>query len=71
MFVSRKRGLVAAFSALVTSILAQDHSSEKSDAQITGLNHPIVCTRPFPLTHTHTPLRQIRPPNAHRIPMHP
>ena len=44
MFVLRKSGIVAAFSALVTSTLAQNHSSEQSEAQITGMNHPIVPT---------------------------
>jgi len=35
MLVLRRSGLIAVFSVLVTSVLAQDHSSEKSEAQIT------------------------------------
>lgn len=36
MFVLCARGLVAAFAALATTVLAQDHTSEQSEAQITG-----------------------------------
>ena len=36
MFVLRGSGLIAVFSVLVTSVLAQDHSSEESEAKITG-----------------------------------
>ena len=52
MFVLRKGGIVAAFASLATSILAQDHSSEQSEAQITGLNHPIVPALSLYLTPT-------------------
>ena len=42
MFVLRGNGLIAAISVLVTSVLAQDHSSEESEAKITGQTHPFV-----------------------------
>ena len=42
MFVLRGSGLIAVFSVLVTSVLAQDRSSEESEAKITGQPHPSV-----------------------------
>lgn len=37
MLVFRARELFAAFAIVVTSVLAQGHTSEQSEAQITGL----------------------------------
>ena len=42
MLVLRARELFAAFAVVVTSVLAQDHSSEQSEAQITGLPYPFA-----------------------------
>lgn len=58
MFVLCARGLVSAFAALATFVFAQGHTSEQSEAQITGPPFTLsLCSRPlFPPSLT--PVRQ-------------
>jgi hypothetical protein len=48
MFIISACGLVTAFAALATSALAQGHTSEQSEAQITGLPYAFAPGLLFP-----------------------
>ena len=49
MSVLRAIGLVVAFAAIVTPALAQDHSSEQSEAQISGRPFFFLCAGHYSL----------------------